>query len=115
MIDNGLSLLRQNIRPGDTVFTLAYTDPFSMALGLPLSHCGPLWWDLGYDFDQTHHPTAECAIGTANWVIIPRMVPNQGCCQETVSVMLSIYSDYLSQHYKKVQQTSDWILLRRTH
>lgn len=114
MIDNGLSLLRRNIRPGDSVFTLAYTDPFSAALGLPLSRCGPLWWDLGYDFSQTRHPSAQCAIGNAGWVIIPRMVPGQGCCQETVSVMLGLYSGYLSQHYKKVQQTSDWILLRRT-
>lgn len=115
MINNGLSLLRRNIRPGDTVFTLAYTDPFSMALGLPLSHCGPLWWDLGYDFDQTHYPAAGCAIGNADWVIIPRMVPGQGDAQETVAVMRSLYSDYLSQHYRQVQQTSDWILLRRTH
>lgn len=113
MIDNGLGLLRRNIRPGDTVFTLAYTDPFSAALGLPLSRCGPLWWDLGYDFDQSHHPTAECAIGNADWVIIPRMVPGEGCCQETVSVMLTLYSGYLSEHYTRVQQTSDWILLRR--
>lgn len=114
MINNGLSLLRRNIRPGNTVFTLAYTDPFSPALGLPLSRCGPLWWDLGYDFNQTHYPSAECAIGNADWVIIPRLIPGQGCCQETVSVMLSLYSGYLSEHYKKVQQTPDWILLRRT-
>lgn len=114
MIDNGLSLLRRNIRPGDSVFTLAYTDPFSPALDLPLSRCGPLWWDLGYDFNQAHYPSADCAIGNADWVIIPRMVRGQGCCQETVSVMLTLYSGYLSRHYKKVKQTSDWILLRRT-
>lgn len=113
MINNGLSLLRRNIRPGDTVFTLAYTDPFSAALSLPLRRCGPLWWDLGYDFSQAHYPSAECAIGNADWVIIPRLVPGQGCCQETVSVMHSLYSAYLSKHYKKVEQTSDWILLRR--
>jgi len=113
MIDNGLSLLRRNIRPGDSVFTLAYTDPFSVALGLPLSRCGPLWWDLGYDFNPTHYPSAQCAIGNADWVIIPRMIPGQGCCQETVSVMRTVYSRYLSEHYRKVKQTSDWILLRR--
>ena len=113
MINNGLSLLRQNIRPGQSLFTLAYTDPFDMALGLPLSRCGPLWWDLGFDFDQQHHPDAQCAIGDATWVIIPRMMPGQGCCQETVSVMLNLYSGYLSRYYHKAQQTSDWILLRR--
>jgi hypothetical protein len=113
MINNGLDLLRKNIRPGDTVFTLAYTDPFSAALGLPLSRCGPLWWDLDFDFDRTHYPSAECAIGNADWVIIPRMIPGQGCCQETVSVMLTLYSGYLSEHYTRVQQTPDWILLRR--
>lgn len=113
MINNGLHLLRQNIRPGQTVFTLAYTDPFSMTLHLPLSKCGPLWWDLGYDFDALHHATASCAIGDATWVIIPRMVPGQGCCQETVSIMLSMYSHYLSRYYHRTQETSNWILLRR--
>ena len=92
---------------------MAYTDPFSAALGLPLSHCGPPWRDLGFDFSQTRYPNAECAIGNADWVIIPRMIPGQGCCQETVSVMLTLYSGYLFQHYKRVQQTPDWILLRR--
>ncbi|MDR2983768.1 MAG: hypothetical protein LBV34_02910 [Nocardiopsaceae bacterium] len=113
MIDNGLRLLRGHMRPGDRVFTLAYTDPFALALGSPLSRCGLLWWDLGYDFDQAHHPDAACAIGTAKWVMIPRMVRGQGCCQETVAVMRHLFAGYLSRHYKVVTRTPDWILMRR--
>jgi hypothetical protein len=113
MIDNGLTLLRDNVQRGQTVFTLAYTDPFSMALGLPLNSCGPLWWDLGFDFDAQHYPSASCAIGNVTWVIIPRMIPGQGCCQQTVSVMLGLYSGYLSRYYHQVGQTADWTLLRR--
>jgi hypothetical protein len=113
MINNGLVLLRARVRPGQTVFTLAYTDPFSMALGLPLSSCGPLWWDLGFDFDASHHPSAQCAIGDASWVIIPRMIPGQGGGQQSVSVMLGLYSSYLNAHYQQVQQTADWTLLGR--
>ncbi len=113
MINNGLALLRQNVRPGQSVFTLAYTDPFYLAMNLPLSSCGPLWWDLNYDFTPTDHASAQCAIGDAAWVIIPRMIPGQGCCQNTVSVMLSLYSGYLSRYYHQVRQTADWTLLRR--
>jgi hypothetical protein len=47
--------------------------------------------------------------------MIPRMVPGQGCCQQTVAVMLQLYSRYLSEHYAKAQQTPDWILLRRVN
>jgi hypothetical protein len=115
MINDGLSLLRENIRPGDSVFTLAYTDPFYVALGLPLSHCGPLWWDLGYDFDRQHHATAQCAIGKADWVMIPRMIAGQGSGQQTVAVMRELYASYLSQHYTQARETPDWILLRRAH
>ncbi len=113
MINNGLALLRQNVQPGQSVFTLADTDPFSLAMKLPLSRCGPLWWDLNFDFTATDHASAGCVIGDATWVIIPRMVPGQGCCQQTVSVMLSLYSGYLSRYYHPVQQTADWALLRR--
>jgi hypothetical protein len=84
-----------------------------MALGLPLNSCGPLWWDLGFDFDAQHYPSASCAIGNVTWVIIPRMIPGQGCCQQTVSVMLGLYSGYLSRYYHQVGQTADWTLLRR--
>src|SRR5262245_13625234 len=113
MINDGLQLLREHVHPGQRVFTLAYTDPFSLALGLPLSRCGLLWWDLGYDFDQAHHPDAGCAIGSAEWVIIPRMVKGQGCCQKTVAVMRHLFARYLARHYRAVARTSDWILMRR--
>lgn len=113
MINNGLALLRQNVRPGQSVFTLAYTDPFYIAMNLPLSDCGPLWWDLNFDFTTTDHASAECAIGDATWVIIPRMVAGQGTSQNTVSVMLSLYSGYLALNYHQVRQTADWTLLRR--
>lgn len=113
MINNGLALLRQNVHPGQTVFTLAYTDPFYLAMHLPLGHCGPLWWDLNYDFDAADHVSAQCAIGDSTWVIVPRMVAGQGCCQETVSVMLHLYSGYLSRYYHRARQTADWTLFRR--
>jgi hypothetical protein len=112
MINNGLRLLREHVRPGDKVFTLAYTDPFAFALGLPLSRCGMLWWDLGYDFDQGHHPNAACAIGNAKWVMIPRMVRGQGCCQQTVAVVRRLFAGYLSRHYEAITRTPDWILMR---
>ena len=45
--------------------------------------------------------------------MIPRMVPGQGCCQETVQVMLDLYGTYLAQHFAETERTSDWILLAR--
>jgi hypothetical protein len=113
MINNGLALLRQNVRSGQTLFSLADTDPFAMSLHLPLNHCGPLWWDLNFDFSPSDHVSARCAIGDATWVIIPKMVAGQGCCQETVSVMLHLYSGYLARYYHLARQTQDWTLLRR--
>lgn len=99
--------------PGDTVFTVALTDPFSFALSLPSSRGGPLWWDVGIDFDRTTHPDADRALGDAHWVMIPRMVPGQGCCQETAQLMLDLYGSYLAQHFAETERTSDWILLAR--
>jgi len=112
MINDGLRLLRANVRPGQVVYALAGTNPFSFALSLPPGGCGPVWWDLDYDFDQQHHASAQCALGDASWVIVPRMLPGQPA-DTTVSLLLSIDSGYLSQHFRQVAETSDWILLRR--
>jgi hypothetical protein len=65
MVNNGLALPRANVRPGQTLFTFGYSDPFVMALGLPPNTCGPLWWNLNFDFDARVHPSAQCAISDA--------------------------------------------------
>lgn len=113
MIDNGLLLLRQHISPGDTVFTMALTDPFSFPLALPSTRGGPLWWDLGFNFDRNTHPDPGQVLGSARWVMIPRMLPGEGCCQETVRVMREMYGTYLAQNFTETARNADWILLNR--
>jgi hypothetical protein len=113
MVNDGLAMLRRNVRPTDTVVTLGNSDPFSFALDLPSGRGGLLWWDWGFDFNERVHPDAQEMLGGADWVMLPQMVGGQGCCQATPRVMLDIYGGYLSTHFHQVERTSHWILLER--
>lgn len=112
MINSGLDLLRRNVQPSDSVFTMALTDPFSMSLGLP-SPRSPLWWDLNFNFDEQNHPDADHLFAGVAWVMIPTTNPDQGCCQQTVVVMQEIYADYLDTHFTEDDSNADWTLLKR--
>ncbi|GDY32506.1 hypothetical protein [Gandjariella thermophila] len=114
MMNDGMALLRRHVAPRDTVFTVALANPFSFALSLPPSRGEPLWWDVGIDFDRASHPSADRAFGNARWVMVPRMVPGRGCCQQTVQTMLDLYQPYLDRHFTETERTTDWILLART-
>lgn len=112
MINDGMGLLRQHVAPGDTVVTTALTNPFSFALDLPPA-TGVLWWDLGISFSPASHPNPDRAFGDARWVMVPRLVPDEGCCQGTVSAILDVYGPYLHQHFTEIGRSNDWILLGR--
>ncbi|MFI7672254.1 hypothetical protein [Actinophytocola sp. NPDC049390] len=114
MLNDGFALLRRHVRPTDTVTTVALTNPFSFALSLPPARGVPLWWDVDISFDDESHPAAERVFENARWVMIPRMAPGQGCCQETVRAMLDLYGSHLDAHYVEVERTDDWILLTRS-
>jgi hypothetical protein len=114
MLNDGFALLHRHIKSGESVATIALTNPFSFALALPPPRGVPLWWDLGISFNRNSHPNPEQALGGAQWVMIPRMIPGQGCCQATVETMLDLYDSYLAQHYTEAERTNNWILLRRT-
>jgi hypothetical protein len=114
MVNDGIRMLRSHTRPNDRVFALAFGSPFNMALGLRPTEGGLLWYDVGFDVDREHHPSAEEAMGTADWVIIPQMLPDEGCCQETVRVMHEMYDGYLAAHFRQVDGSRDWVLLERT-
>jgi hypothetical protein len=114
MINDGLGLLHGRVAPKDRVFTLAYGNPFNMALGLVPTRGGLLWYDLGYDVDAEHFPAPDTALGDAQWVMVPRMVPGEGCCQSTVDAMKAVYGPYLRSTFTPVAQSSSWELWRRT-
>jgi hypothetical protein len=114
MVNDGIRMIRNHVGPADRVFTLAFGSPFNMAMGLRPTEGGLLFYDLGVDIDRDHYPSPEEALGTADWVIIPQMIPDQGCCHETVQAMLEMYGAYLEAQFERVDSSANWILLRRT-
>ena len=113
--NEGIHLLRANSQTGDRITSMSYVDPFPMALGVPPANDGPLWWDDNISFDATHFPPAEEFLGHASLVIIPRLGDrSHGCCFETVDLMVSLYGDYLHEHFREVASTTGWTLYRRS-
>ncbi|WP_406631355.1 hypothetical protein [Amycolatopsis sp. WGS_07] len=113
MLNDGLALLRRHIRPGDRVLSMSLANPFAFALDLTPVTGGPLWWDLAISFDERTHPPAEEVFGAAQWVMVPKLRPGQGCCQDTVEAMTRVYGGYLAQHFQVVEATAEWTLLTR--
>ncbi|QLY29648.1 hypothetical protein [Nocardia huaxiensis] len=113
MLNDGIALLERHNTHHDSIFTIAATDPFSFALSTPPTRGAFLWWDLDFDFNRTHYPDANQIFPDAHWIMIPRMIAGQGCCQETVDVMLELYRPYLSAHFHEADRTDNWILLAR--
>jgi hypothetical protein len=113
-INDGIDLLRANLREGDRITTIALANPFSFALDLTPARDHSLWWDLGVSFDQSRFPPAKEFFGDASIVMVPRLANRtQGCCFETVDVLLGLYGDYLRAHFHEQASTDTWGLYRR--
>jgi hypothetical protein len=113
-INDGIDLLRRHLQPGDRVTTIAYTNPFTFALGLQPALDGPQWWDLNFSFDRKHHPAADSLLGSASLVMVPRFTDrSQGWNFDTVDLMLELYGDYLQAHFQLLESSEHWMLYRR--
>jgi hypothetical protein len=58
-INDGLALLREHTSDRDKIFALAFTDPFSFALGRIRPRNVPLWWNPYYSFSKKVYPQAD--------------------------------------------------------
>jgi hypothetical protein len=113
-INDGIELLEANLIAGDSITTVAFGNPFSFALHLMPARDHSLWWDLGISFDERHFPTAKEFFGDASIVMVPRLLDRaQGCCFETVDVLLQLYGDYLRANFWEQASNNTWILYRR--
>jgi hypothetical protein len=113
-INDGIALLQKYMQKGDRVMAVAFANPFSFALGLTPARDYSLWWDLGFSFDQRHLPSAREFLGDASIVMIPRLADRtQGCCFETVDLLLGHYGEYLRANFHEQASSDTWVLLRR--
>lgn len=111
-INEGIDLLNAHMRAGDRVTTMAFTNPFSFALGLMPARDGLLWWQLDFSFSQRHFPAPDNFLGEASLVMIPRDT-GRGWEHDTVDALLDLYAPYLHTHFAELARTERWVLFRR--
>jgi hypothetical protein len=111
-VNDGLALIRRHVPRQRKILVLAFTDPFSFALGLVPPRNVPLWWDPGFSFNEAVHPTPTTLFSDADFVVIPILrESDDGCCLEIQSALSKLYGDYLSEHFSEIGRSEFWSLL----
>ncbi|MGO9940788.1 MAG: hypothetical protein ACLPH3_24250 [Terracidiphilus sp.] len=113
-INDGIDLLRRNLRSGESVTTLDFANPFSFALGIKPARDRVLFWDLHVTFDDKNPPSASEFLGNSSVVMVPRLLDRRtGFGFDTFDTMMALYGDYLHDHFHEVESTADWTMYRR--
>ncbi len=106
-VNDGLALVKQHARPGDTVMPLEFSNPFSYGLGLKPARGGATTLDYLTTFNDTHRPTAEWLFGSARLVMVPKIYP-----YPTLENIRRIYGPFLNQHFHVVGESPQWRIYR---
>jgi len=108
-INDGIDLLRAHLRPGDTVCSLDYSNPFEYALGLaPFLGGTSAGFRYGYDFTDTSRPSPEYVMGGARVVMMPEMFTDR----TLVWSIPRIYGGYVHAHFHLQARSQYWRMYR---
>jgi hypothetical protein len=113
-INEGIDLLRKHLRRGDRVTAIAYTNPFSFALGCQPARDALQWWGLNMTFDRKIFPSPDAFLGNASLVMVPKVL-NRGedVGSTTLDCMLDLYGAYLRSNFERMDSSEVWTLYRR--
>jgi hypothetical protein len=109
LVNDGIALLNQHRRPGDTVMSLDFSNPFSYALGVPPAFGGATTLHYRGNFSDAHHPDPEFLFGHASLVMMPVAPTEEGL---RLSIP-RIYGTHLSSKFRLLAETRGWRLYRR--
>jgi hypothetical protein len=108
VVNDGIELLKGHLRPGDTVGTLDFANPFTYALGLQPQEGGSSS-KLAYRFDYIDRskPSPEFMMEPSiTWM----MITQNFAADEP---MARNYGPYLESHFHLEAQSAEWRLYRR--
>ncbi len=113
VFNEGFALIRKNLRPGDTLMSLDFCNPFSYGLGLKPARGGATVLQYKTTFNDAHRPSAEWLFGSANLVIAPNRYSADSRFPDDNEDTLRIYGPYLRRHFHVIAETRIWRLYRR--
>lgn len=107
-INDGIKLLRIYRRPGDTVMSLDFTNPFSFGLALPPAPGGATVLQYRSTFDDTHRLSAQRLFGGANLVMLPKRFSDPTLAES----IYRLYGKYLAGHFILLGESKWWYIYR---
>ena len=107
-VNDGLALLKSYKRPGDTVMSLDFSNPFSYALSMKPARGGAIALQYETTFNDTYRPTPEWLFGHASLVMVPREFFEDNS-RDSIP---RLYGPYLNAHFHFVSESALWRLYR---
>ena len=108
-VNNGLDLLRRHATPHSRVWTMAFCNPFTFALGLHSPRGDCFFWLKGWMMDRDHYPAADRVLREVTLI----MEPKRPLVLGNRRLLKNVYRDYMTRHFRKLDETALWILYRR--
>ena len=110
-VNDGLRLVSQYRKPGESIMSLDFTNPFSYGLGAKPAPGGTTVLQFNTTFNARWRQTAESLFGSADLVAVPK--PGAFSDTSLEYSIAPIYGTYLESHFKLIGKSRDWRLYRR--
>ncbi len=108
-VNSGLAMLSKYRRPGETIMSLDFTNPFAYGLRVKPARGGATVLQYRTTFDDHHKPSPEWLFGSADLVMYPKAFSDPSLADN----LPRIYGPFLNAHFRAVAESGDWCLYRR--
>lgn len=109
-INDGLRLLSQHARPGETVVTPELGDPFAYAALRPPAPGGFVLLAYGYTFNDQHRPSNDRLFAGADLILLPKLTVMTGA---DFAHHARLFFPYIQAHFHTIAESDEWFLYRK--
>jgi hypothetical protein len=109
-VNEGISLLRENTRPGETMFTMDMMNPFPYAMGRRPAIGGIAAAMYRSTLSDNHRPSDDRFFGTVDIVMVPKQPASS---PEYYAQFYKIYEPALHDRFRLAAESGMWYLYKR--
>jgi hypothetical protein len=106
-LQDGINLVRTNIKNPEKIAALSYENPFNIAFNTTAPRHLPTIWDYGMSYSKKSFPAFDDVFSDTNLIIIEKQPDSNG------AVLSTIYKDDLDHEFRLVTASSLWTLMQR--